>query len=38
MHWDPRVDNKAHINAVATTIFKKPMPSTTYDEASEAIL
>jgi len=28
MPWDNGVDKKAHINDVATTILKKPMPLT----------
>lgn len=38
MPWDNGVDKKAHINDVATTVIKKPMPLTTCDGAAVIIL
>ena len=38
MPWDNAVDKKAHINDVAATVLKKPMPLPTCDGAAVIIL
>lgn len=38
MPWDNGVDKKAHINDVAATVIKKPMPLTTCDGAAVIII